>query len=1000
MRGSMGLSPAFLSLGLAACLLLPGAGAASSLQAAPAPKAAKKPISYDAYDGWRSIRDASLSRDGAWLVYALVPQDGDGEMVARNLKTGREWRHPRGQNPVVSADGRFVAFGIAPARAERDKARKAKKKPEDMPKAGLGVMDLSTGRVEGMDRVKSFRLAKDGGRFLAVLLEKPEDRKPDGKAPEAKADEADQRARPGAASADGKDGKKKEPGTDLILWELGTAARVAVPEVSEFIWNRDGSWLAYAVSVKEAPKDGAKAAAKPSAEAPKVVAEAPKAAAADVAREGVYLWRAADRSTLPLLTGAGAYKGLAADEQGLQLAFLSNRDAAKAEAPAFKLYGWRTGEAAAQELAAAQSPGMPAGWCPSEYGPLTFSKDGARLFLGTAPAPRAEPKDAPEPVKVDLWHWKDAEVQPMQKVRSEEEKKRSFRAVVHLSGRRFRQLGSEALPEVETNDNPKVALGYAPQAYLHLASWDQPYADVFAIDLDTGASTLLAKKLPWSPRSAGAPARGSRLSPAGKYFFQFDEPERAWMLIPTAGGPALNLTRDLKIAFQNERHDMPGDANAYGAAGWTADDGALLAYDRYDVWELKPGGARNLTAGQGRAQRIALRVLRLDPEERILATDKPLLLSGMDEETKATGFFRAGWDGAAPLRLIWGHERMDGLQKAKDSDRVVFTRQRFDVFPDLWASDLGFAKPEKITAANPQQAGYLWGTQELISYVNADGKVLQALVAKPETFDPKKQYPLMVYIYERYSDSLHNHQAPAPGTSINFTRYVSQGYIVLRPDIEYETGYPGKSAMKCVLPAIDKLVEAGYIDRERIGIQGHSWGGYQIAYMVGQTRLFKAAEAGAPVSNMTSAYGGIRWGTGMLRAFQYEKTQSRIGAAPWERPLQFIENSPLFWVERVQTPLLMIHNDDDDAVPWYQGIEYYAALRRLDKPVWMFNFNGDKHNLTQRENQKYWTVHMDEFFDHLLLGRPRPGWMDRPVPYQERGRRDMAPLYGKGEPKP
>jgi dienelactone hydrolase len=786
-----------------------------------------------------------------------------------------------------------------------------------------------------------------------------------------------------------------------VIWELGSANRKTIPEVTEYLWNTDGSWLAYAVSVKEAPKakEGAKEPAKEPAkegakEAPKAPLE-PKTAKnlfSDPATEGVYLWQAAEGTAKPLITGAGAYKGLAADEQGTRLAFLGNRDDVKAEAPAFKLYGWSQG-GGAKELATAKTAGMPVGWTPSEHGRLEFSKDGARLFLGTAPAPKAEPKDAPDPLKVDLWNWKDAEV------RAEEEKKRSFRAMVNLSDGRFLQLGSEELPDVETNDNPSVALGFAPNAYLHMASWDQAYADVFAIDLGTGKRTPLARKLSWARRNADTPGRASHLSPAGKYLVYFDAPAHAWTLVPTAGGAAINLTGGLKVHFENERHDTPDLPGAYGTAGWTAGDGAFLAYDRYDLWELKPGSARNLTAGQGREQHTALRYLRLDPEERTLPTDKPMLLSGVNEDTKATGFFRATWEAGAPQKLIWGDQLMGSLQKAKRSEAVVFTRQRFDLFPDLWASDTSFAKPVKVTDANPQQANFSWPTQEQISYVNADGKVLQALVAKPENFDPKKKYPLMVYIYEKYSDRLHNYQPPAPGTSINFTRYASQGYIVLRPDIEYETGYPGKSAMKCVLPAIDKLLEAGYIDRDHIGIQGHSWGAYQIAYMVGQTNIFKAAEAGAPVANMTSAYGGIRWGTGMSRAFQYERTQSRIGAAPWERPLQFIENSPLFSVERVQTPLLMIHNDDDDAVPWYQGIELFSALRRLGKPVWMFNFNGDKHNLVQRENQKYWTVHMDEYFDHLLLGKPRPAWMDKPVPYNERGRRDMKAIYGEAEPK-
>ena len=282
-----------------------------------------------------------------------------------------------------------------------------------------------------------------------------------------------------------------------------------------------------------------------------------------------------------------------------------------------------------------------------------------------------------------------------------------------------------------------------------------------------------------------------------------------------------------------------------------------------------------------------------------------------------------------PQKLVMLDKMFGGLQKPKKADApLVFTLQRFEEFPNIWVADAGFGGMKKVTDANPQQADYLWGRSELISYVNSDGKTLRAILTRPENFDPTKKYPLMVYIYEELTNGLHRHVAPGPGTSINLSRFVSNGYVLLQPDIVYETGYPGESAMKCVIPAVEQVVKQGYIDPARIGIQGHSWGGYQISYMITRTNIFRAVEAGASVVNMTSAYGGIRWGTGMSRAFQYERTQSRIGAPPWTRPLQFIENSPLFWVERVKTPYLTIHNDEDDAVPWYQGIEFISALRQ------------------------------------------------------------------------
>jgi dipeptidyl aminopeptidase/acylaminoacyl peptidase len=385
----------------------------------------------------------------------------------------------------------------------------------------------------------------------------------------------------------------------------------------------------------------------------------------------------------------------------------------------------------------------------------------------------------------------------------------------------------------------------------------------------------------------------------------------------------------------------------------------------------------------------------LDPEEKTIPAGQPLLLSVTNDRTRATGFYRLASlaAAAAPEKVVMLDKAFGAVTKARKTGTVVFTLSRFEEFPDLWLSDTSFKDMKKVSNANPQQAEFAWGKSEIIDYVNADGRKLRAILTRPDNFDPAKQYPLMVYIYEELTQGLHSYGMPNVATSINIPRYVSNGYVVLRPDIVYTTGYPGEAAEKCVIPAVNTVVAMGFVDPKRVGIQGHSWGGYQITHLITRTNLFAAVEAGASVSNMISAYGGIRWGTGMSRAFQYEKTQSRIGAPPWDAPLQFIENSPIFWVKKIQTPYLTIHNDEDDAVPWYQGIEFITALRRLGKEGYLFNYNGERHGLRNRDNMKHWTVHMDEFFDHYLLGRPRPEWMDTGVPFLERGKRDVAPLF-------
>jgi dipeptidyl aminopeptidase/acylaminoacyl peptidase len=911
----------------------------------------KRPLSYDAYNGWRSIQGTQISRDGTWLVYALVPEEGDGELVARNLQTGREYRQARGRSPVISADGRYVVFAIAPPHADVQKAKKEKKKPEDQPKSGMGVMTLASGDVFTADRVKSFKVADEGSRFVAYLLEP---------ARAARKDESKPAEKPEGDEAPAKKKeKKKDAGTDLVVRDLASGTSSTLTDVVEYAWAKDGSLLAYGTSSKTGDADGA------------------------------FVRVMADGATKTLARGIGHYKSFAFDEAGRQLAFVSDRDDYRSDPAPYKLYFWTPADTGAVALVTAQTAGMPQGMSVSENGRVSFSKDGANLFLGTAPIPPPEPEDAPDPVKVDLWSYKDPIIQPMQKVRADEDRKRNYQALVRLKDRRFIQLASPEMPELRVTDGASVALGQSDVPYQQLISWDGNYDDAYVVDLATGAKTKVLTRQHFSPA----------LSPGGNYVLWYSDEDHAWFSQKVGSAAPVNLTGALKVRFEDETWDTPNQPAPYGAAGWTDGDASVLLYDRYDIWEVKPDGtgARMVTGGAGRAGQLVFRYQRLDPEERTIPAGRPLLLDATDDRTKASGFYRVALKGStAPEKIVMLDKNFGRPIKAKNADVLVYSLSRFEEFPDLWVSDGTFGNMRKVTDANPQQSQYRWGSAELVDYVNADGRPLRGILFKPENFDPSKQYPLMVYIYEELTSGLHSYHAPSPGTSINITRYVSNGYVVLEPDIVYETGYPGESALKCVVPAVQSIVAKGFIDPKRIGIQGHSWGGYQITYLITRTDMFRAVEAGASVADMISAYGGIRWGTGMSRAFQYEKTQSRIGAPPWSAPLQFIENSPIFWVEKVHTPYLTIHNDEDDAVPWYQGIEFFSAMRRLGKEAYMFTFNGEKHGLRDRENQKYWTVHLDEFFDYYLLGAPKPQWMEAGVPFLERGRRDVTPLY---EPK-
>ncbi|HKX28634.1 MAG TPA: prolyl oligopeptidase family serine peptidase [Blastocatellia bacterium] len=938
------------------------------------PAESKRPLTHQDYDGWRSIQGSQLSRDGKFVAYAVLPQDGDGEIVVRNLTTGVEWRQGRGwrqplpvpdfaeagaaQNyanqqsqlvrPSFTSDNRFLIFPIEPKKAEVLKARKEKKKSEEMPKNALGIMDLANGQVTRLERVKNYQVPEDASGYLAYLLE------PKLPAPEEKKDEKKPDAATSGQSAPGRAGrdKKKEYGSELVLRNLANNSERSFGDALEYTLSKDAMSLIYQVSSKKEETNG------------------------------IYWFTpGSEMPPVELLSGKGRYHKLTWDEEQKQLAFISDRDEAGTDQPKFKLYQWTRLAPKAVEIVSSGTPNFPRELTINEKTSLNFSRDGEHLFfnLSSPPEPEKDPEAESgndEKVIVDLWHWKDDFIQPMQKVRAEQDRNRSYPAAYHFKEKRFVQLGDETMQSVSQSVNGLWAIGTDDREYRIAVGWESfgGVTDVYLVNTLDGKRKELLKK----QRSAVS------ISPNGKYALYYDGKD--WNTISIPEGKVTNLTRKLGVNFWQEDNDVPNTPPSYGSAGWVKDERYVLLYDQYDIWQIAPDGSssKNLTEGVGRKEKIEFRYVRLDPQEKWIDPLKPLLLRAENQSTFDSGFYRDRIDGVAPERLVMAAKNFGNPVRAKDADVLLLTASRFDEFPDLLATDSTFKELKKVSQVGAQKNQFLWGTSELISYQNLDGVPLTGILIKPENFDPKRKYPMIVYIYERLSQGLHQFVNPSPGTSINRTFYASNDYLVLMPDIVYTVGYPGQSAIKSVLPAVQAVVNQGFVQEDAIGIQGHSWGGYQIAYMVTQTTRFRAAAAGAVVGDMISAYSGIRWGTGLPRQFQYERTQSRIGGSLWEYPLRFIENSPIFHADRVQTPVMMVHNDNDDAVPWTQGIEYYLALRRLGKEAYMFNYNGEYHGLRKRQNQKDYTRRMQEFFDHFLKGAPQPEWMEKGIPFLQR----------------
>lgn len=947
----------------------------------------KKPLDHTVYDAWQTISEKTISNDGKWVVYVVSAQEGDAVLHINAAQGNYRKTINRGYNITISDDSRFLICKIKPTFTEIREARIKKKKAAESPKDSLAVIELGTDSIFKVARVKSYDVPVKNNKWIAWQLEAPlkdsvtskkdsillkidslktaapgspeleKKRKRITNPPVIKADIIDG---PSFAAVDADDepaaSGENAAGTDLFIYNLQQKTSTKISFVKQYQWSKSGNILL----VESAP---------PAKE------KQPKA---------VSIFRSAEERFDTIMKAGNDFKNYAISEDGYKIAFVAERDsAAKALRKFYKLWYWQNGQDTALMLADQNTAGMPLGWAVSEHASIRFSKSGNRLLLGTAPLPLLKDTSLVEIdlVKVDVWNYKDDYLQTAQLKNLDKELKRSYTALIHTGDKHFVQLADKQIPDVLLNEDAdgELIIGQTDIDRRVASQWEgKTLKDLYTINPANGERKLIKENL----------SGRVQISAGGNFAIWYDNKTREYYT--WRNNVEKNISTKIQQKLYSEDFDMPDDPYPYGIMGWSNGDLSAFIYDRYDIWQVDPMNVIapiNITQGQGRKTKTSYRYIRTDDEENSLAPSQTLLLKTFNEVNKQSGLahLKLVTDAIIEPLLKGDYFVGNGIAKAKYSDQYIYTKESYTTSPDLYVNN-NWQQETKLSALNPQQQQYNWGTAELFTWTAYDGKPATGIVYKPENFDAKKKYPTIFYFYERLSDGLHTYIPPAPTPSrLNISFFVSRGYVVMAPDIAYSKGHPGKSAYNYIVSGARALVKKGWADSTKLGLQGQSWGGYQTAYLITQTKLFKAAWAGAPVSNMTSAYGGIRWESGMNRQFQYEKTQSRIGATLWEKPELYIENSPLFHLPKVSTPLVIMHNDNDGAVPWYQGIELFTAMRRLNKPVWMLNYNGEAHNLVERKNRKDIQVREQQFFDWLLKGERPAQWLRDGVPAVMKG---------------
>ncbi len=967
---------------------------AITLIAVPA-RAQKKALTQADWDRWRSIQGATLSNDGKWVAYTLSPQVGDGEFVVRATSGTTEYRVPVGYigrpnntpgglrprgggagggrvggrggggNGPFTADSRYAFVSVQPG---KDSVEKLEKAAASRGRAGRGgssgaatqtsvvMVDLTTGQITPMDEVRSFRLPSESGRW--VVFSKPADSTANDSTARSGGSSQPAAGRSGRSGGNGANGaNRRSYGNPIILRNLDSGADEVIDDVTQYVFDDSARILAWTVASRS-----------------------------DSTKDGVYIRDLATGATRAVLAGPGNYRSFTLDEAQQQFLFTSDRDEFGKDSARVAIYHGNVKSGSAQPII--REDMLPEGMKlpPSVSATFTRAGNAVRFNMGPPPEPAIPADSLVGKSTYDLWHWKDPDLQPTQLLRVSQDRNRTWQALYNLTTRKITQLTSDSFPSIQLSDDASVGMASTSEPYNIESMWGEGGNDIWYVDPATGSRTKLATKISGT----------AQISTGGKYIVWFDDAH--WYSYSPATGKTVDLNAGIpSVHFENETNSTPDIPGPWGIAGWSKDDRSVLINDRFDIWELDPAGSRApvvLTDSLGRRENQTLRLLSLDrdEDERYIDTSKPVWLSAFDEDTKASGFYRTTLNARRRPELVtMGDLRYGAPSKAKNAEVYLLTKQTFVDFPNLWVGP-SLTNLTKVSDANPWQKEYRWGKAELVTWTSMDGIPRQGILYTPDDLDPTRKYPMISYFYEDLSDGLNNYIPPTGRNVINPTHYVSNGYIIFEPDIYYETGYPGPSAVKSIVPGVQKLLERGYIDPKALGLQGQSWGGYQTAYIITQTSMFSAAMAGAPVANMTSAYGGIRWGSGLNRSMQYEHGQSRIGQSLFDAPELYIQNSPLFHLKRVTTPLFIMHNDQDDAVPWWQGIELFIGMRRLGKEAYLINYNNDVHNPASRANQKDMAQKMQEFFDAKLKGAPMPEWMAKGIPAVDKGKDQLKKI--------
>lgn len=897
--------------------------------------AQQKVLTIDDYAQWSRITGTQISTDGNWTAYTYSTNDDNDTLYVKALNTDTIYEIPNATRAQFSKNNQWVSYTISPNKNEQKKQKSRTPEPN---KAEL--LNLSTGDKLTVGRAGKQAFSNNSSYWVVLRQKNRED-------------------------------KSEHKGSDMVVHNLKNNTSLTIGYVTEFEFNKKASHLAYLIDSEN--KFG----------------------------NGLYLFDLSSGENKAIDTDTLTYTGLSWDDSGAEKEDWgkkgNNIAVLKGTKPKKKEFTENTLVVVTNlnkngNVAQLDANSMPDNLIASESRNLSWTDDSKYVLFGMREQQENVSYAKDSTANVDVFHWNDPKIQTVQMQQYNRDARFTYVGSYNTQTNAAARLTDDEVRNLNISTNSEFMVGSDDASYIDDINWGVNPADYYRINIATGEKTRFATEI---NRTLG-------YSPDGRYYLyqKVEDGEASLLVMDLKTNKITNISEKAPVSFIDAEYIYDHEGSPYGLAGWAKDGKSVIVNHKYDLWQLALDGSKatNITQGEGEKEQIVFRYISLDSAPsfgfgfgfgggpaKYIDTKKPLMLSAYGDINKNSGFYSLNI-GKSPKKLVFEDVRFGRPMKAENADVVLVTKETFVDFPDYYATNQSFKNLKRVTDANPQQAEYAWGSRKLIEFENGKGKTVQGTLTLPANYEPGKRYPTIIYFYETMSERHNQYSMPVYDDRPHMSTYASDGYMVFMPDMYFEIGYPGTSSLDGITSAAQAIIDQGYADPDNIGLQGHSWGGYQTSFILTQTDMFKTIVTGAPPTNLASFYNNIYGSTGTNHHGIMETGQVRMGrnVTPWSSPEAYERENPMVYVPNISTPFLLLHGTADGAVDWSQGLEFYNAARRMGKEVIFLSYPDEGHHLANRANQIDFQTRMKEYFDYHLKGAEAPDWMINGVPQLEK----------------